>query len=69
MFVEIHFGGPHFDPQARKLKLGQKIQNQHQKCFPTIYNMTMFEEIHFGRPPGDPLPGAQKSNLGQTKKS
>ena len=34
--------------------------------------MTMFGEIHFGRPPGDPhfdpLPRAQKSKLGQTKK-
>ena len=29
----------------------------------------MFGEIHFGRPPGDPLPGAQKSNLDQTKKN
>ena len=61
--------------QGPKIKISPnkfKIQNQHQKCDPTIYNMTMFREIHFGRPPGDPnfdpLPGAQKSNLGQTKK-
>ena len=56
MFEEIHFGQPpgdqHFDPlpRAQTLYWAKQIQNsnQHQKCFPTIYNMTMFGEINFG---------------------
>ena len=40
---------------------------QDQKCFPTIYNMTMVGELQFGRPLADhhfdPSPGPKYQNL------
>ena len=45
------------------------FRNQHQKCFPMIYNMTMLGELQFGRPLADPhfdtSHWAQKSKSGK----
>ena len=44
-------------PEDQKSKIWQnkfKIRNQHQKCFPMIYSMTMFGELQSGRPLADP---------------
>ena len=74
MFGKLHFRGSLWAPPSgsriKIVKTKFKIRYEHQKCFPMIYNMTMFVELHLGdhwsRLTLSLSPGAQKSKLGKT---